>query len=240
MVCADLLQATSYDSLGELRFVAVAAQVTQKEMFQILPSNLRCDLGRGVVAKVSVAACDPLFHAPRTSDVILQELHVMVGLEHQDVHSTHPFHHKTGRMPQVCQKTNGHRPVSDDIAHRILSVMRNAEGLDIQSVEIERGSGFEDTEAGAGTEVCCDGIASTSIAINGDFKFNGEHSQALDMVGVLMRDENAIETFGRSTDRKESLTDLTSAQSGVDEQPAFGRFDVSGVAAGAASQDCKP
>jgi hypothetical protein len=69
----------------KFRFVTIAAEVTQENVLQIGSDQIGEDIRGGIIAEVTVAAHDALFDAPRAAGVVLQEFHVVVGFEDEDV-----------------------------------------------------------------------------------------------------------------------------------------------------------
>jgi hypothetical protein len=57
------------------------------------------------------------------------------------------------------------------------------------------------------------------------------------MIGVLVGDENPIQTFRRARNGGEPLADLTSGEAGVDQETRLGRFQIGAVASGTAAEN---
>ena len=88
---ADLAKTAADHALGQLRPVALAAEVRQVEMAQARGHDLVGNLRRCLVGKMAVAAEDTLLEAPGPMWAILQHFDVVVGFQHQDVRGAHPL-----------------------------------------------------------------------------------------------------------------------------------------------------
>ena len=66
---------------GNLRRVAVTAQVAQRHMAQRAVGQRLDRIGRGVVGEMTVTAHDALLDGPRAAGILLQQVQVVVGLE---------------------------------------------------------------------------------------------------------------------------------------------------------------
>jgi hypothetical protein len=49
------------------------------------------------------------------------------------------------------------------------------------------------------------------------------------MIGMLVRDQNAGQTFGRAADLRHPFPNLFSAEPGIDEDPGLFGFDVRAI-----------
>lgn len=75
-----------------------------------------------------------------------------------------------------------------------------------------------------------DCLPGKAVAIDGSVQFPTKSGETLDMIGVLMGDEDSIETFGRSSDAGESFPDLAAAETGIDQQTGFLRLEIGAIA----------
>ena len=57
------------------------------------------------------------------------------------------------------------------------------------------------------------------------------------MIGMFVREENAVKILGRATDRSEAFADLAAGKAGVDQQPGFAGFKIGAIAAGTAAKN---
>ena len=55
------------------------------------------------------------------------------------------------------------------------------------------------------------------------------------MIGMFVREKNAVEIFGRATNGSEAFADLAAGKAGVDQQPGFAGFEIGAIAAGTAA-----
>jgi hypothetical protein len=74
-----------------------------------------------------------------------------------------------------------------------------------------------------------DGFFGEPIAINGDLEFGAEARQALDVVVVLVGDEDAVKTLGRTADGRQTLSDLPAAEPRVNQEARLFGFEVGAI-----------
>ncbi len=60
------------------------------------------------------------------------------------------------------------------------------------------------------------------------------------MVGVFVRDENAVEPLGGAVEREQRIANAFGAEAAIDEHTRAGRFQVRSVAAAAAAENGEP
>ena len=88
-----------------------------------------------------------------------------------------------------------------------------------------------------GLRLILDGFLGWPIAIDGNVELSVERGQALDVIGMLVRDENRGEVFGRPPDSGQALADLAQAEARVNEHAGLVGFHVRGSAGGPAAKD---
>jgi len=57
------------------------------------------------------------------------------------------------------------------------------------------------------------------------------------VVGVLVREENAAESFGRAADLGETFANLFRAEPGIDQEARVTALEIGAIAIGTAAQD---
>jgi hypothetical protein len=85
MTGAGTLKPFADDLVSQFRPIAVTAQVTEIEMAEVGSDDLFGGIGSGFVGKMTVAAEDALLDAPRAFGVVLEQLEVVICLEHEGV-----------------------------------------------------------------------------------------------------------------------------------------------------------
>ena len=73
------------------------------------------------------------------------------------------------------------------------------------------------------------GVLRGPIAVNRDAELFCQDTEALNVIAVFVRDENAGQVFWRTSDGSESLTNLTGTESGVDEDPGLRSLDIRAI-----------
>jgi hypothetical protein len=59
------------------------------------------------------------------------------------------------------------------------------------------------------------------------------------MIGMFVREQDAVQVFGRAADRSEAFADLTAGKSSVDQEAGFSGFEIGAIAAGTAAKNRK-
>ena len=237
MECRGLLQTLADRAMGDLRTVAIAAEVTEVDVAQVGGNQLLRDEGGGVIGQMPVAAQDPLFDAPGATGVLLQEFEIVVRFEEQNICGAHPLKNQPGGVPEIGEKADVTRWSVDEKPDRIIRVMRDAERVDDHIAQLERGTGGEEAKIELGLELQFNRLFREPVAIDWNLQLGGQPEQPLDVVRVFVRDENAVEIFRRAADREQALADLAPAQPGIDEQPDLFGFQVGAVAARTAAEN---
>ena len=121
----------------------------------------------------------------------MKHLEIVVGFEDQGVRGADAFDDEPGGVAEVGEEpdVSGGSPQKE--ADGVLGVVRNAEGVDGNVVQLECGSGGKKTVVERGIELCGDGLAGETIAVDGDSELARQDAETLGVVGVFVSDENA-------------------------------------------------
>ena len=135
----------------------------------------------------------------------------------------------------------GHEPEvphagPDQETDRIIGIMGNAETVRAHVPDLKRGAGGEHSKIAFDPQGQLDGLLGQAIAIDRDLQFGGQSNQALNMIRVLMRDENAVQILRSSPQGEEPLANLTPAQPRIHKEPGLIGLQVSAVTAGSAPE----
>src|SRR5687768_10807245 len=103
---ADGIKAILNDGAGEFGFVAVAAEMAEVNVLKICGDKLSEDGCSRFIAEMPVTTHDSLFDAPRTAKIVLQQLHVVVCFENEDVGRANPFHDELGGVTEISEETD--------------------------------------------------------------------------------------------------------------------------------------
>jgi len=68
-------------------------------------------------------------------------------------------------------------------------------------------------------------------------QFGAQRGEALDVVGMLVRDENPVEALRSAAHGSQSLPDLAAAKARIDKQSSLFRFQIRTVARRAAAEN---
>jgi hypothetical protein len=258
-VCrADVMELLGHDVLREFRLVTFAAQVGEVKVAQFGGHDLRGGFGGGDVREMAVAAEDALLEAPRAARAILQHLHVVIGFEHEDVCGADAVEHELGCVAEVGGKADVADVGAEQVADRILCVVRDRKGFDQYIADFKACAGskklpvyfrlqmFRPVEAFKcgiffagpfGLEGPDGGVLRVAVAKNGDLIFVRQTEQSGDVVAVFVCDQDGGEVFRHAADACKALADLQRRKSGVHEDAGPDGLDVGAIAAGAAAED---
>ena len=237
VVRAHFLEAFTHGVDRTFGLIAIAAQVAEIQMAQPSGDDLLNNPRGVLVREMAVPAQDALLDAPRPLGVFLKELQVVVGFQQQHVRGADAFHDEFCGVAEVGQKANVSRARADQEPNRIVCVMRDGESVHDDVSHFKRRASAEDPAIESGIELVLNGLLGETVAEDWNLKFRAQGCQTLNVITVFMGDENATQQLRRSPDGGKPLSDLTSAQTGVDEQPRLVGFEVSAIARGAATQD---
>ena len=241
---ANLVEAVLDRALGEFGTVTVAAEVAEVDVLEIGGHEIGEDGGGGVVAEVAVATHDALLHAPGAFEVILQHFHVVICFQHQDVGVADAFHHELRGVAEIGEETDFDAVAAEGETDGIVGVVRDGKSFDPDIADFEGGAGAEEAEIEFNIffrpivfELKFDGFLGEAIAVNGNGQLAAERAEAVGVVGVLVREEDAAEAFGRAADLREAFANLFRAEAGIDQEPRVTAFEIGAIAIGTAAQD---
>lgn len=234
---ADPLELVVNHAEGEIGVVAFAAQVPKVQMAKVSGHDSRRSLRSGFVGEVTMPTQDPLFEAPRAAQAFLQQLHVVVGFQHQHVGGTNAFQNQFGDVAQVGDETDVSSIGVQEKSYRVLSVMRNGKRIHSDISNFKARSGGEQPAIEVEPQRSLDLFLGRPIAVNGNVQLLSDPRQSHDMVRVLVGDQDGGQVFRRATDAGESLPDLPRAETGIYENARFIRFHISAVARRTAAQN---
>ena len=233
----DFLKPFADDPVREFRAIAVAAEVAEIQVTQLSRHNLFGGIGGTVVGEVSVAAEDALLEAPRAAGVFLQEFYIVIGFQQENIGSADAFDDQSGGVTKVGEETDvagrGVEQESDGIG----GVMRHGERIHNDIAHIETGAGAEYATLKLHLKLEFDGFLRKPVAIERNFQFRAEAGKPLDVIGMLVSDQDAGQTFRRAADGGEALANLAATEAGIDEDSRFRRFQIGAVAAGTAAEN---
>ena len=181
----------AHGSMGEFRAIAIAAEMAKVQVPQLGGNDLSGELGSGFVGEVAVPAKNALFGAPGPPQIVLQQFHIVIGLQDEGVRGPNPFDDQAGGMPQIRQKPDVSGGCAEKEPDRVIGIVRDGEGFDQDIADVKSAAGAEDAEIQGLPELQLDGLFGEAIAVDGDAQFAGEHAQTLNVIGVLMCNQNS-------------------------------------------------
>jgi hypothetical protein len=235
--CADLLELFTHHPSGEFGLVAFTAQVGEVEVFQFGGHDLRGGFGGGLVREMAVASENALLQAPRAVDTILQQLHIMIGFEDEDVRGARALNDQFRHVTEVGDETDVAGGGVQQKADGVLGVVRDGERVHRHIADFKARTSLEQLAIEFGFQLRFKRFLRGAIAVNRDVQFGGDSGQAVNVVVMFVRDENGSEIFRYTTNGGEPLADLTWAEPGVHKHAGFVGLKIGAVAARTAAEN---
>lgn len=154
----------------------------------------------------------------------------MVGLEHEHVGSAHAVCDEPGAMAEISQYTNASVRCVQQEAHRIDGVVRHAESVHTYIANLKGLAGFKKAKIKSGLMNVRNFLAGMAVAVNGNAHLGGKMLEAGYVVGVFVRDEDAIKSVRNTVNGGEALLDLARAKAAINEEPSVARLQIGSVA----------
>jgi len=235
--CADHLQAVRHDLEREVGAVAFAAEVAKKEAFQVSRHDFLRYIGGGLVREVAVAAENPLFEAPWPGGTILEHLDIVVGFEDEAMSRPHALEHELRGMAEIGEEPEIAGGGPHEESHRVLRIVRDAEGFDGDIPDLERGARAEDPEVQGRFELVLNGFLGEAIAVNRNVQLLAKGFQAGRVVGMLVRDENTTQALGRAPYARKALAYLAQTEPCIDEEAGLICLKIGAIPGGTAAKN---
>jgi hypothetical protein len=186
---------------------------------------------------MAVPAENPLLETPGPARAILQQLHVMVGFQHEGVGGTDPFDNELRDVAEVGEETDVGPIRPQQIADGILGIVRNGECFDEDIADFKTGAGGEHAAIEPAFDLVLNGLVRGAIAKNREAQFRGKRAEALNVIAVFVGDDDAGQIFRDAADRGQTLADLPRAEPGIDENAGFVGLHVGAVSGRTASKN---
>jgi hypothetical protein len=200
MLCAHFVKALTHDRACQVRLITFAAEMTEIKMAEVGRHDLLYCISGGFIGEMTMSSEDSLLKAPWTIRAILQQLYVVVCLQHQHICGPHSFQDEPVDMTEIREKANVRSIGPHEKSDRILGVVGNGKGFDEDISDLETSAGGEQPAIHPDAELILNGFLGGTIAINRDTKLFRENCQALNVISVFVGDENTGEIFGSPSD----------------------------------------
>ena len=122
---AALRQHRADRARGQLRRVAIAAQMPEHDALEFPAQELLDHGGRRGIRKMAVARLDPLLHRPGPMRIVLQQFLVVIRLDHEGVHLAQPLDHHLRRVTEIGDEPERALAGVKRVADRIDRVVRD-------------------------------------------------------------------------------------------------------------------
>ena len=140
-------------------------------------------------------------------------------------------------MAEVGQETDLNRRRVEHEPHGISGGGRDGKCIHAKITDFKAVAGFKNLKIKSAIVVEPNLLGGMAVAVNGNAKLGGEHLEAVNVVGMFVRDENTIEPFRGAFQIKQGGSDALGAEAAVDEHPHAWRFQIRCVATGSTAQD---
>src|SRR5438876_10972433 len=144
---------------------------------------------------MSMSRLDALFHRPGTVRVVLQKFFIVIGLDHQCLHMTQPFHDHFGNVTEIGNKSEAAGTGGKHEPERIYRVMWHGKRLYRHVADRKlRPSHKEPPIATSFHETAGPKrFGREPIAINRQIKFVAENFKTADVSGMFVGENHAGE-----------------------------------------------
>ena len=222
LAAAPLRQHRANRARGELRGIAIAAEMTEHDALEF-PGEQLLDHGRRRrIREMTVARLDPLLHRPGPMRIVLQKFFVVIRLDHEGVDLAQPLDHHLRRVTKIGDESKRARTGMKRVADRIDRIVRDGESLnrDIANRKIRAGP-KQPPVLVSRQGPAADRFGRERVAINRDFEFPAKHFETADVIAVFVGKEDAVELVRGNSALVEAEDELARAQAAVDQQPAM-------------------
>ena len=234
---ADLLQAVLHYFERQVRFVAIAAQVAQVKVPQIVGHDVGSAIGGRLVREMTVPTQDSLLKTPRAMWAFLQHPDVMIGFKHEHVCRASSLAYKSSDMAKVGGDTNISTAGAKHEADGILGIMRHGKGFDGDVAHVKAAAAHKQTKIQIGFERAFDFVHCRPIAINRDVQLLRNADQPGDMVAVFVSDKNGGQIFRRASDARQAKANLAWTEAGIHQNACLVGFDVRSITGGTTTEN---
>jgi hypothetical protein len=140
-------------------------------------------------------------------------------------------------VPKVSQKTDvpAHRATHEP--HRVISIVRDGEGIHGHFANIKRTPGAENAKIEFCFELKFNRFLCESIAVNRDRQFIAERAKAIGVIRVFVREEDAIQIFRGTSNRGEAFANLARAKTRIDQETGVACLQICAITIGTAAQN---
>ena len=179
------------------------------------------DEGTGdVVRQVAVAAHHALLDRPGIGSDF-QHLDIVIRFKQQQIGAAQVMADGIRKIAEIGGNGDFDAFGAEGKSHRVSGVVRDGEAGDVDIADREAGAGLKQLKLGrpiAPIFIPCDGGRGQARKVDRDAQLAGDDLQAVDVIGMLVRDEDGGEGFRIFTDGEETLEGLFTGQSGVDQE----------------------
>jgi hypothetical protein len=191
------------------------------------------DLGGGIsrrfVREMPMPPQNALFEAPGPPGTVLQHLDIVIRFQQEHIRGADTFEHKLRRMPKVREESNIAGGSAEKEADRILGVMGDRKRFNCDIPDVESRARREEAAIEPNVQLLLDCILRGTVTIDRDTKLFGQCGQALDVIRMFVRDQNAGQFLGCPRDRSQALANLAEAETGVYKKAGFIGLDVAAI-----------
>ena len=169
---------------------------------------------------------DALLEVPRSMRVVFQHVYIVIGFQQQHLGLTHAIGNQPGAMAKVGQETDLYRRRVKRKSHGINGIVRDRKCVHHKISDFKTVAGFEKLKIKSAVVVVPNLPGGVAVTVHRDAKLGGEHFEPGDVVGMFMRDQNAIESLRRTVQFKQASPDSFGAEATVDEYTRTRRFQI--------------
>ena len=181
---------------------------------------------------------DALFHRPGTVRVVLQKFFIVIGLDHQCLHMAQPFHDHFGNVTEIGNKSEAAGTGGKHEPERIDRVVRHGKRLHCHVADRKLRPGHKEPPIATSPRETAGPkrFGGEPIAINRQIEFTAENFKSADMIGVFVREKDAVELLWHDTALLQAQYQLPRAQAAIDKNLAMRRCNQRAVSRAPAAE----
>ena len=184
---------------SQLRLVVLLTEVAQPYVFEAAGKVLSQGKGTLHVAQMAVSVPDAVFEIAWIG-TSLEHLRVVVGLYYQVVGTADELLHLVGYGAYIREQTEYNTVSLNQITHIVGAVVRHVKGSDAEVANVEALSLHNLHPVGVG-ELAAHAVVAVHAGMNRlgsidrQIEFLAQTAHRLNVVGMVVSDENAVETI---------------------------------------------
>lgn len=162
---------------------------------------------------------------------------VVVGLDHQSIHRTIALQHLGRGHSQIGEHAEAPLPIGQHELGRLAGVVRDANHLYFQPADRQALAGPQQL---GGVHRAAHAAQGTRTEIDRDLVMPRQQFDAMDVIGVFVRDQDRVQLRGAQPQARQTLDDFTQREAAIDQYPGVRTAHQGRIAPASAAQNREP